>query len=87
MRSLRGPIAASIGICLALLSSCNPAEAPRLAETGKDIHTFSEPEKVRVKHIDLDLEALFDRKILEGHGHAGRGKGGCIQRAADSGHP
>src|SRR5438477_13013729 len=66
MRHLRVLIAPSVGICLALLSSCNPTAAPRLEGTGKDIHTFSEPDKVRVKHIDLDLEALFDRKILRG---------------------
>ncbi len=66
MRPLRGLIAVSVGTCLALLCSCNPPQTALPNETGKDIHTFSEPEKVRVKHIDLDLEALFDRKILKG---------------------
>jgi hypothetical protein len=55
-------IAVSIATCLALLSSCSSPEAS-LPGIRKDIHTFSEPEKVRVKHIDLDLDALFDRKI------------------------
>ncbi|MBI2679553.1 MAG: M1 family metallopeptidase [Candidatus Solibacter usitatus] len=66
MRPLRGVIAVSVGACLALLSSCSSPDAPLPEESGRDIHTFSEPEKVRVKHIDLDLDALFDRKILKG---------------------
>lgn len=66
MRHLRYLSAISVGICLALLCACGPPEIPLPNENGKDIHTFSEPEKVRVKHIDLDLEAIFDRKILTG---------------------
>src|SRR5579859_572970 len=66
MRHLRELLATSVGICLALLCACSTPEVPLPEENGKDIHTFSEPEKVRVKHIDLDLEALFDRKILQG---------------------
>src|SRR5204863_4343004 len=32
----------------------------------RDAHSYSNPEQVRVRHVDLDLEALFDRKVLKG---------------------
>src|SRR5690242_15354763 len=31
-----------------------------------DIHSASRPDQIRVRHIDLDLDVRFDRKILEG---------------------
>src|SRR4051812_46755678 len=31
-----------------------------------DVHSWSRPDQVRVRHIDLDLDIRFDRKILEG---------------------
>jgi aminopeptidase N len=31
-----------------------------------DVHSWSRPEEARVRHVELDLEARFDRKILEG---------------------
>jgi len=31
-----------------------------------DIHSFSRPDQVRVRHIDLDLDVRFDRRQLEG---------------------
>ena len=31
-----------------------------------DIHSASRPDQTRVRHIDLDLDVRFDRKILEG---------------------
>lgn len=31
-----------------------------------DVHTWSRPEQVRVRHLHLDLDVRFDRKILEG---------------------
>ncbi|PWT96658.1 MAG: aminopeptidase [Terriglobia bacterium] len=31
-----------------------------------DIHSWSQPELVRVRHLELDLDVRFDRKILEG---------------------
>lgn len=36
-----------------------------IAQTG-DAHSYSNPEQVRVRHVDLDLEVLFDRKVLKG---------------------
>ena len=31
-----------------------------------DVHSWSRPDEVRVRHLDLDLDVRFDRKILEG---------------------
>lgn len=35
-------------------------------EVGKDYHSFSNPEQVVVKHIALDLDVNFDRRVLTG---------------------
>ncbi len=32
----------------------------------RDIHSYSNPEQIQVRDIDLDCEVLFDRKILKG---------------------
>ncbi|HYE75031.1 MAG TPA: hypothetical protein VEF04_16940, partial [Blastocatellia bacterium] len=32
----------------------------------RDIHSYAKPEQVKVKHLDLDLEVLFDQKKLKG---------------------
>jgi len=31
-----------------------------------DVHSFSQPDRVRVRHLELDFDVRFDRKILEG---------------------
>src|SRR5262245_36836039 len=36
------------------------------ADPTHDVHSYSNPEQIRVKHVDLDLETNFDRKILHG---------------------
>jgi aminopeptidase N len=36
------------------------------AYATKDFHSFSNPEEVRVRHIDLDLTVLFEEKRLHG---------------------
>jgi leukotriene-A4 hydrolase len=63
----------------AFLFACSPA--PELEQTseqasdkantvmidvGKDYHSFSNPEAIKVTHIDLDLTADFDQKQLKG---------------------
>lgn len=35
-------------------------------ETARDHHSYARPEAVRTNHLDLDLEVLFDRKVLRG---------------------
>ena len=32
----------------------------------RDVHSWSNPHDVRVTHVDLDLDVLFDRKVLKG---------------------
>jgi leukotriene-A4 hydrolase len=32
----------------------------------RDVHSYANPDQVRVRHVDLDLEVLFDRKTLKG---------------------
>lgn len=32
----------------------------------RDVHSYGNPEQLRVKHVDLDLAVLFDRKVLQG---------------------
>jgi leukotriene-A4 hydrolase len=34
--------------------------------TRTDPHSYSEPDKFRIKHLDLDLQVLFDKRKLEG---------------------
>jgi leukotriene A-4 hydrolase/aminopeptidase len=36
------------------------------ANDTRDEHSYSNPEQVRVRHVDLDLEVLFERKTLKG---------------------
>ena len=36
------------------------------ASPSRDVHSYANPEEVRVQHVDLDLDVRFDRKILEG---------------------
>jgi leukotriene-A4 hydrolase len=33
---------------------------------GRDYHSFSDPSSFRVRHLDLDLQVMFDEKILSG---------------------
>lgn len=36
------------------------------ASLSRDVHSYANPDEVRVRHADLDLDVRFDRKILEG---------------------
>ena len=62
---------ALIGVCV-LLTSCTRSEPERGASTTtvtpdrRDIHSYSNPAQIKVTHLDLDLEVLFDRKVLKG---------------------
>jgi leukotriene-A4 hydrolase len=56
-------------------NSCRPASDPpgKMDSTGKmphtethDVHSFSQPDKVRLQHVDLDLTASFDTRKLSG---------------------
>src|SRR5581483_6682106 len=48
--------------------SQNSQSADRNAKPDetRDVHSYSNPEQIRVRHVDLDLEVLFDRRALKG---------------------
>src|SRR5438067_2448193 len=57
--------AAASAACVFLLgSSCSKPAAMQNAR--RDIHSFSNPEEIRVRNLELDCDVLFDRKILKG---------------------
>jgi aminopeptidase N len=43
-----------------------PIDAAAKTNGARDAHSYSNPEEVRVRHVDLNLEVLFDRKVLKG---------------------
>jgi leukotriene A-4 hydrolase/aminopeptidase len=44
----------------------HPIDAAAKTNGARDAHSYSNPEEVRVRHVDLNLEVLFDRKVLKG---------------------
>ncbi len=54
-------------VFLAACGSVAPKKAGRLSQSDVDYHSFSNPDVVRVEHIDLDLKVDFSRKVLSGH--------------------
>jgi aminopeptidase N len=57
-----------IYLCLLLLiAACTSTPSTRNSMTARrDTHSFSRPDSVAVKHIDLDLTVDFDKKVLHG---------------------
>jgi leukotriene-A4 hydrolase len=54
-------------ILLALLMTIKePAFAQAPPAERKDHHSYSNPEQVKVRHVDLEWDVLFDQKILRG---------------------
>jgi len=43
-----------------------PQDEAAQTDKARDAHSYSNPEQVRVRHVDLDLDVLFDRKVLKG---------------------
>src|SRR5688572_19341009 len=56
-------IGVAIGIALFAMS-CNRRTS--MPEARRDVHSYSNPEQVRVRHLELSCDVLFDRKILKG---------------------
>src|SRR4051794_38643075 len=54
-------------LTLASLLVFIPVGAASAAKPEKDHHSFANPEHVRVRHVDLDLNVDFERKTLAGH--------------------
>jgi aminopeptidase N len=53
-----------LAICLALGACMSPPPEP--ADVRVDPHSFSNPEALRVTHLDLDLDVDFPRRLLHG---------------------
>ncbi len=60
----REAIAALSGATL-LCSSCDMT-GDSDSMNAHDVHSYSQPEKVRVRHVALELTASFSRKVLAG---------------------
>jgi len=68
-------LTAALGMTMAACTSMpgwggagtNPAvQAPAEVQWVRDVHSHARPEIARVGHVDLDLTADFDRKVLSG---------------------
>lgn len=46
--------------------STNAGKSSAMATIPADVHSYSNPQAVRVRHVDLDWNLLFDQKILRG---------------------
>lgn len=66
---------AAIGLILLGAAACRRAESPRsgpaltptpAATSSRDVHSYGNPEEIRVTHADLDWDVDFDRKVLRG---------------------
>lgn len=66
-------------LLFALAASCHKPTAMQNAR--RDIHSYSNPEQIRVRHLDLDGDVLFDRKILKATATL------SVERRVDSGAP
>src|SRR5260370_42491676 len=69
---------AALLLCL-LAASCHKPTA--MPNARRDIHSYSNPEQIRVRHLDLDCDVLFDRKILKGTATL------SVERRGDKGAP
>src|ERR1700680_2007731 len=70
--------AAAILLCI-LAAACH--KSTNMQNTRRDMHSYSNPEQVRVRHLDLDCDVLFDRKVLKGTATL------AVERRVDSGAP
>src|ERR1700676_1905689 len=70
-------VAAVLSCILAV--ACN--KSTTMQNARRDTHSYSNPEQIRVRHLDLDCDILFDRKILKGTAIL------SVQRRVDSGAP
>lgn len=76
MKILRPFVYFTLLLSLFLMACQNPspknaespqrAQQPAPADNQRDVHSYANPEQVRVRHVDLDLEVFFDRKMLKG---------------------
>ncbi|MBA3443153.1 MAG: M1 family metallopeptidase [Pyrinomonadaceae bacterium] len=48
------------------LATTLPTFSMNSLKTAQDLHSYSNPEQIRVRHLDLNWEVLFNEKILKG---------------------
>ena len=54
-------------VAVGLIAACSMNQKPAAPPSHRiDIHSHSQPHLVRVKHVEMDLTADFERKILHG---------------------
>src|SRR5882762_863574 len=63
MESMKGILTAAALCSWFLAAACH---RPAMQNARRDIHSYSNPEQIRVRQLDLDCEVLFDQKILKG---------------------
>jgi len=76
---MKGIASAAAGCFCLLLVSC--AKPPAMENVRRDIHSFSNPEQIRVRNVDLDLDVFFNRKIISGFATL------AVERRVSSGAP
>jgi len=62
-------------------SPAPPTPPPTDGREDHDFHSYSNPEQIKVRHIDLDWDVLFDQKTLKGTATL------SLERVAADGHP
>ena len=55
-----------IPLFFALACQQKNTETQKVIKENKDVHSFAEPSKAIVKHLDLDIKVDFDKKLLSG---------------------
>ena len=60
--------AASLGACSSMTGEAPAPAAPEapMVQLVQDVHSFARPNDARVTHVDLDLAADFQRRVLSG---------------------
>ncbi|WP_296814366.1 M1 family metallopeptidase [Brevundimonas sp.] len=60
--------AASLGACSSVMGEAPSPAAPEapMVQLVQDVHSFARPNEARVTHVDLDLTADFQRRVLSG---------------------
>ena len=65
-----GGLAGLLGLLFAMACGDSGAKGPPVAAVSiggtRDAHSFSNPHQVRVTHVDLDLDVVFERRVLQG---------------------
>jgi len=58
-------IASAATACFCILTAACGRQ-PTMDNARRDIHSFSNPEQIRVRNLDLDCDVAFDRKVING---------------------